>query len=163
MNPTVTPAANTPVSPPMRVSIPEDGGLWPDVEEALVTLLNEMLADLTPHGVACIIPPQNYADLVHAGHPIVTVQRSGGAADGVFDHPNVYISVTTAYRSDSWDVLGWLRLKLRDYSGVVTNPDGSQAIIAGIADMRGPQKAPALSNDTNQVSAAFTVTTRLGR
>lgn len=150
-------------APPVRVQIPTDTPRWPDVEKALVTVLDDFMTELKPGGYACIIPPENFAELIHNGYPVVTVQRAGGAADRVVDNPVVYISVNTAYRSDSWDVLGWLRPKLHDFSGVVTNPDGSQALVSGIEDMRGPQLDPAFTKDTNRVSAGFIVKTRLDR
>lgn len=148
---------------PTRVKIPAGDNRFPDVEKALVTVLDDMLTELDPPGYACVQPPANYNELIDQGVAIVTVQRSGGEADRINDHPNTFISVTTAYRSDSWDVMGWLRPKLHEFSGVVTNPDDTTAIITDIGDMRGPQRDPALSEDFRRVSQGFAVTTRRGR
>lgn len=148
---------------PIHVTIPDGDNRFPDVEKALVTALDDMLTELTPPGYACTTPPANAADLINQGVAIVTVQRSGGEADRTKDHPNVFLTVTTAYRSDSWEVLGWLRPKLHDFSGVVTNPDGTTALIESIADMRGPQRNPSVTQDTRSVSQGLAVTTRRGR
>ena len=147
---------------PTRVRIP-DGPRWPDVEKAMVTLLDDILTELDPPGYACIVPPDNYDELVHQGVAIITVQRAGGAAERIDDHPSVFVSVTTAYRSDSWDVLGWLRGKLHDFNGTVTNPDGTTAIIRSISDLRGPQRDPDPNPDFRRVSQGFAVVTRLDR
>lgn len=148
---------------PPRIHIPDDVPGWPDVEVAMVTLLDGILANLDPAGYACITPPADYEDRINRGIAIVTVQRSGGAADRINDHPVVFISVTTAYRSDSWKVLGWLRPQLHNFSGQVTNPDGSVAIINSIDDLRGPQREPDIVPDFRRVTQGFSVVTRLDR
>jgi|LSQX01.1.fsa_nt_gb hypothetical protein len=150
------------VNPP-RITIPDGVAGWPDIEVAMVTLLDDLLGKLDPPGYACIVPPPDYEQRVNNGTAIVTVQRAGGAAERVVDHPTVFITVTTAYRSDSWKVLGWLRPQLHNFSGQVTNPDGSVAIINSISDLRGPQRVPDLSDDLRRVSQGFTVATRLDR
>lgn len=161
--PSTSAPGTTSYTPPMRVKIPTDQPRWPDAEKVMVTILDDFLAELEPAGYACIVPPANHDELINKGHAIVQVMRSGGNADRTVDHTNIFVQVTTAYRSDSWDVLGWLRPKLRNFSGVVTNPDDSQAIVMSIDDMRGPQRAPSPSPGTNTVSAGFVVETRLDR
>lgn len=152
-----------PIAPRVRVQIPDDVPRWPDVEKAMITVLDGMLANLTPAGFACVIPPPDYNEQLANGVVIVTVQRSGGSADRINDDANFYITVTAGTRSDAWDVMGWLRPQLHNFSDVVTNPDGTVALITGISDMSGPQRQPALSPDVRGVTAGFVVTTRLDR
>lgn len=160
-----SPSISTPnAAPPQRVTIPAGDARFPDVENAMVTVLDGLLEELDPAGYACIVPPENYMDLLQQGVALVEVESDGGAASSrVNDSCVVYVSVTTGYRSDSWAVLGWLRPKLNNYSGVVANPDGTQAIITDISDMRIPKKDTANTANTTRVTAGFTVTTRLDR
>lgn len=148
---------------PKLPKIPSDQAQWPDVEKAMVTLLDQMLTQLEPAGFACVTPPDGYEDLLDNGVAIVTVQRSGGQADRITDTASLSLSVTTGQRSASWDVMGWLRPQLHRYSGVVTNDDDTVAIITKITDMQGPRREPDLSRDNRRVTAAFNVTTRLER
>lgn len=148
---------------PKIPKIPTDGPQWPDVEKALVTLLNEFLARLEPSGRACVVPPQNSDELIDQGVAIVTVQRTGGQAERITDTAGVNLSVTTSQRSASWDVMGWLRPLLHNYEGVVTNSDGTVAIITKITDMQGPRRGLDLNDDKRRVTAGFNVTTRLER
>lgn len=143
--------------------IPTDQPRWPDVEKAMVTVLDDMLQALDPPGYACVVPPQNEDELVATGRAVVQVVRTGGSNDRTADDASISINVTTAYRSDSWEVMGWLRPKLLEFSGVVTNPDGSQALVMGIQPAQGPQKDPARAPVNSQVGLSFTVTTRLDR
>lgn len=149
--------------PRQRVTIPDDQPRWPDVEKAMVTILDDLMAPLDPPGYACVVPPEDYEEMLRDGVAIATVQRSGGNADRTNDHANVFVTVTAGYRSDAWDVLGWLRPQLHHFSGRVENPDGTVALIQAIDDMRGPQRQPSLSPDMRSVSGGFTVVTRLDR
>jgi len=145
--------------------IPDNGPQWPDVEKALVTLLDEILGQLEPAGQAYVHPPEKdeYNRLIEQGVAIVTVQRTGGQADRITDTAGINLTVTTAQRSASWDVMGWLRPILHNYEGVVRNPDGTTAIITTITDMNGPRRSQDLAQDARRVSAGFNVTTRLDR
>lgn len=147
----------------IRVRIPDGDDRWPDVEKAMVTLLDDLLSELEPAGYACVLPPSNYDELIDQGVAIVTVQRAGGTAERINEDASVFLTVTTGYRSDSWDVLGWLRPKLHQVNDTIVNGDGTVALITKITDARGPQKDPGLSEDSRRVGAGFTVTTRIGR
>lgn len=147
-----------------RTTIPEGVPQWPDVERALVTLLTGILADLTPAGYACVVLPENVDQRVNRdGQTIVQVQRAGGFADRIQDHARVVLSVTSNDRSVSWNVLGWLRPQLHQFTGIIHNGDGTAAIIQNIEDTQGPQRTPSPTAITTTVQATLTVTTRIER
>ena len=152
-----------PPIPRVRVAIPDDVPRWPDVEKAMVTVLDDFLGRLMPAGYACVVPPADWEERLLDGVAIVTVQRAGGNAERALDSANLYVTVTAGTRSDAWDVMGWLRPQLHSFNGTVTNPDGTVALITAVDDMRGPQRQPALSPDMRSVTAGFTVITRLDR
>lgn len=148
---------------PKTPTIPETHAQWPDVEKAMVTLLDDMLAQLDPPGEAYVVPPADYDERLANGTAIVTVQRTGGQADRINDTAGVNLTVTTAQRNASWDVMGWLRPQLHNYNGVVRNSDGTVAIIEKITDMQGPRRTPDMNQDMRRVTAGLNVTTRLTR
>lgn len=143
--------------------VPDDGFGFPDVESALVQLLDtELLPQLTPTGgYACVTPPPNLDQLIDEGQAVVTVQRSGGTLiDRNQEAARVFIGVTTATRSASWEVFGWLRAHLHEYRGYVQLPTGVTVRVQSISDMQGPQKDPALSQDARRVGGGFVVTVK---
>lgn len=144
-------------------TIPNNGPQWPDVEKAACTLLNNILNQLDPPGTAHVVPPPDYEQRLDNGEAIITIQRTGGIADRTIDHPTIDLSVTTGQRSTSWDVMGWLRPQLHNFSGTVTNQDGTTAIITEITDSQGPRRAPDISRDNRRVTASFNISTRLER
>ena len=148
---------------PTTPKIPEEQALWPDVEKAMVTLLDEILAELEPPGEAYVVPPADYDNRLERGVAIVTVQRTGGQADRINDTAGVNLTVTTSQRNASWDVMGWLRPQLHNFHGVITNSDGTTAIIQKITDMQGPRRTADLNPDMRRVTAGINVTTRLNR
>lgn len=138
---------------------------FPDVEKGMCTLLDQLLAELTPAGYACVIPPSDFEERIANGEAIVTVQRSGGTKSqqrALLD-ARVFISVTTAERSASWEVLAWLQEKFEDVHNTITNPDGTHCHIASISDMQGSQREPALSPDMRRVTSGHIVTVRKER
>ena len=148
---------------PRRVTIPEGVKRFPDVERAVVTIIQNFCKQLTPPAAVGTMPPANADVVIASGAPVVVVTRAGGAATRVIDEARVSVTVTTGYRSDSWEVMGWLRSQLYDFTGFVENPDGSTAIIETIMDAQGPQRAVAPQTDHRTVSAMFSVHTRLER
>lgn len=146
-----------------HIKIPDDTPQFPDVEQALITVVGDMLTELNPTGVACNVPPQDFERRIQAGHAVVQIERRGGGAERTIDRPRVFISVITEYRSDSNRVMQWLRAKLHNFTGRVNNPDGTTAIIAEITDITGPERGAPYSPDSRVVTAGFTVATRLER
>lgn len=150
------------INPP-RVKIPGDPSYgFPDAEMALVTIIDEIVSDITPDANAFSLDgiPHDYEERVNRGEVIITVKRSGGESDGVFDFPRMDVAVGHAYRTDSWRVMGFIRRKLHQFSGLVTNPDGSEAIVNSITDATGPQRTPQ-SPDTRVVALGFSMQTRV--
>lgn len=146
-----------------RTRIPEGTVQWPDVEKAMVTLLSDMAADLTPPGYACVTLPANFTERIDKGQTVLQVQRAGGFADRIQDHARITLRVHSNDRSVSWNVLGWLRPQLHQYKGVIHNGDGTTAIVQDIQDTQGPQRTPADMQTSATVQAALTVTTRIDR
>lgn len=146
-----------------KVIIPDGTPQWPDVEKAMVTLLSDLQASLTPSGYACVVLPEDAASRQERGQVIAQVQRAGGFANRTQDNARITLNIHSYDRSVSWDVLGWLRPQLHQFEGVVTNSDGTVAIVQDIEDTQGPQRTPAQQFPSTVVQCALTVTTRIER
>lgn len=150
------------INPP-RVVLPDDSDNgFVDAEMALVTIIDEIIAPITPEANAFTLDsvPDDITDRIDRGETLISVKRVGGEADGVFDHPRMDVNVAHAYRTDAWRVMGFIRRKLLKYSGVVTNPDGTTAIVNAISDATGPQRSFETDN-SRVVTLSFSMQTRI--
>lgn len=146
------------------ITIPQDDdSYFPDAEDALTIIVDNILAKLTPAGYAHTPggQPQDYGNLVESGVAMVEITRTGGESDGVWDFPRMSVSVTTATRDQSWKVMAYLRRKLHHINSIpVVLSDGSTAIVNNIKDSQGPQQPPT-GTFAAEVTLGFTMQNRL--
>ena len=150
----------------MSVVFPDwyEGG-FPDRELVVMDALQPFLDLMTPTGLAVTWLPDDYDDLVRAGHSIVRVYRGGLGVEGIFDAAAVQLGVIAGTRADSWSVMEYLRQMLLSYKrgGPVRREDGSITHITSVEEMIGPQQVPELNPDYRLVPATFRVECRQPR
>lgn len=141
-----------------------EGG-FPDTELLVLDLVQRFLDDLDPQGLAVTWLPDNYAELVDSGAPVVRVYRGGIASRGLFDPAAVQLGVIASSRADSWAVMEYLRQILLsfDHGGPVKREDGSVSMIESVSEVVGPQQLPELNPDLRLVPATFRIETRRPR
>lgn len=140
-------------------------GGFPDRELVVLDLVQSYLDLCTPAGLACTWLPDNYAQLVAGGTPVVRIYRGGMGADGLWDAAAVQVGVIASTRADSWAVMEYLRQILLsfDHGGKVTRADDSITLISSIEEIVGPQQIPELNPDNRLVPATFRVECRIPR
>lgn len=141
-----------------------EGG-FPDAELVVMDLAQTFLDLLTPTGVAVSWLTKDHTDIVDSGRPVVRVHRGGLGADGLWDPAAVQLGSIASTRSDSWQVMEYLRQILRSYEhgGGVRREDGSITTIQSVTEIVGPQQLPELQRDHRLVPATFRIVFRAPR
>ncbi|MFR9767054.1 hypothetical protein [Nocardia sp. SC052] len=141
-----------------------EGG-WPDAELVALDLAQYYLNLLTPTGLAVTWLPDDFADLVEAGTPVVRAYRGGMGAEGLWDPAAVQLGVIARKRSTSWEVLEYLRQMFLSYEhgGPVRRADGSITYVDCIEEIVGPQQLPELNPDDRLVPATYRIELRRPR
>lgn len=127
-------------------------GPFPDIEQALMDLLSDLVTD--PADVGTVVP----ADLqtrITAGRIVIRVRCIGGTDDRFFDNPRVDIEVYAGTRAAAMPLAETIRQRLiskgrRTAYGVIDRAD---------TEVR-PQEVPYDDPDIRRVSATYRLSAR---
>ncbi len=129
-------------------------GKFPDLEELVLDLLKDPLAECQPPGKAVTALPETASSTLDAGGFFVLATRTGGGTpptQRARDDAAIAISILSATRRDSWLVANMIRSVFLDHTP-------GESGIASIAELVGPVQSPFVNPDRRMVTIYFTVT-----
>jgi hypothetical protein len=120
---------------------------WPDAEDTVMALLD---------GIA----PTYTATPATLTMPLITVQRVGGADDGITDYPRVQVTVYGSTRPQAWELAEACRqVLLAAYNTTASNG----ALIDRVSTVTPASQLPDPNQDARRVMAIYQVEMRRPR